>query len=255
LLSAAVVVLGLAWLSVTVASAADPDTGARSLEVGAFRHLRVAGHVEIVLVQGSREAVEVDPAVRAEGRLRVRNEPDGLTIAAEDTRPWWGFLRGPQRPVRVLVHFRTLESIAVGGAVRVTTEAMKVDDLLVQATGAANLRLEGLEATAFTVHGSGAVEAKLAGRVGRQEVRISGAGTFLGPDFVSERADVGVSGAGRVVVHATRELDASISGVGTIDYYGSPQVRERISGAGRIKRLSGDGAAEFAHVASAAVGR
>lgn len=241
LLAAVVVVLGFAWLTISVASASDTTRAQpQGLDVAPFSGLRVSGHAEVELIQGNREGVDVEPGPRSQAKLRVRNDKDELVISVEAPESSWGFFRrGSARPLRVIVHFRALDAITINGDVRVTADAIKADALLVRASGSTSVRLDGLDTPSFRFVGSGAVKGDVAGRASAQQVSISGAGSYRAPDLVSERAEVKVSGAGRVVVNATRTLDASISGAGAIDYFGNPKVRERITGAGRIKRLSG----------------
>ena len=65
---------------------------------------------------------------------------------------------------------------------------------------------------------------------------MSGAGDYRAAGLASERARIAVSGAGRVVVNATKSLDVEISGAGTVDYLGNPEVTKKVSGAGRVRR-------------------
>ncbi len=86
------------------------------------------------------------------------------------------------------------------------------------------------------MHGSGALDATVSGRVDRQTVRISGAGEYRAANLASADASVRVSGAGRVVVNAQRTLEVSLSGAGNVEYLGNPRVIEHVSGVGRVKR-------------------
>jgi hypothetical protein len=243
ILAALGVSLALAWA--VLHDERDDDasgTTAQSIDVGSFRRLEVEGRADVVLVQGDAEAVEVDAGPHSAGRLRVRARGGTVSLSATDAGSWWGgWFGGRGRTPRIVVRFRSLESVALAGAVQVAADAMRVDDLRIRASGATSLRLDGIEARSLRFAGSGAVKGRLAGRVDSQEVSISGAGDYRARDLVSARADVKVSGAGRVVVHAERELDATISGAGSIEYAGDPEVRQSVHGAGRIRRLSGGG--------------
>ncbi|HEX4884856.1 MAG TPA: head GIN domain-containing protein [Casimicrobiaceae bacterium] len=242
LLAAVVVALALAWA--VLHDGRDGGSGdrapAQSIEVGAFRGVEVDGHAEIILVQGEAEKVDVEAGSRGAARVRVRAREGTLSISAAPEGPWWrGLLGGGTgRPPLITIHFRTLESLALSGAVRVTAEAMKVPELRVRASGAASVRLDGMDAKTFRFAASGAVKGEVAGRAEQQDVSISGAGDYRAAGLVSDTADVKVSGAGRVTVNARRALDASISGAGAIDYLGHPQVRQSISGAGRIRQVT-----------------
>ena len=151
---------------------------------------------------GEREAVEVHGSPKRRGTVRIRNEDGQLAITADEDTPWWSFLTvgASARPLAITVHFRSLDTVSVAGAVKVTAASLKAPALTVRATGAASVHVDALEATDFRFHGSGAVKGEIAGRATQQEVSISGAGDYRAARLVSERADVRVSGAGRVVV-------------------------------------------------------
>lgn len=223
--------------------AAPADVGQpgteQPIDVGPFRTLKVAGRVEVVLHQGTRESVEVEPTSSGRSRIRVRADKGVLTITATDSgSSWWPFGASGSRPPRLNIHFRTLDNLEASGAVRLSADRVTATDLAVRASGAVTMRIDALQADTLRFAGSGAVKTELAGQARSQDVSISGAGVYRAAQFVTDRAEVKVSGAGRVVVHATSTLDAAISGAGAIDYHGDPQVRQRISGAGRIKRAS-----------------
>jgi hypothetical protein len=239
LLAAIVVALGLAWSQLHGGAADGERVAAQSIAVGEFRHVEVNGHADVVLVQGDAEAVDVEASPKRHARVRIRSEGGTLKISSgEDSRWWAGLPGGGARPPRITIHFRQLESLALSGALRLSADGVKATRLVVRASGAASVRMEGIDAAALRFVGSGAVKVEMAGRAAEQEVSISGAGAYRAPRLASEHAEVKVSGAGRVVVNASRSLEASISGAGAIDYHGNPQVRQRISGAGRIRQVT-----------------
>lgn len=239
LLSAALAaVFSVATLPV---QASDGHAVSQAIDTGPFRRIEVSGQAEIVLAQGDREAVVVEGSTRRHAVIRVRNEGETLRVTAgEDAggRPLFSLGSGGA-PVRITVHFRTLETLALSGNVKLSAASVKVPALVVKASGAAQVQMDALDTGSFRFAGSGAVKGEVSGRAAQQEVSISGAGQFRAGGLASERAVVRVSGAGRVVVNAARTLDAQISGAGTIDYLGSPEVRQRVSGAGRIRQVPG----------------
>jgi hypothetical protein len=67
-------------------------------------------------------------------------------------------------------------------------------------------------------------------------VVVSGAGDVRLERLVAQEAEVEVSGAGSVHVHATDSLTASVSGVGDVVYSGRPEdVQEEVSGVGEVR--------------------
>ena len=134
------------------------------------------------------------------------------------------------------MRFRTLDTIALTGNVRMNVPVLQATSMRILASGGSVLSIDDLHATSLHVAGSGALKARLAGRVDNEHVAISGAGSYLAEHLIADDATVSVSGVGDVLVHATRTLNARISGAGVIEYVGDPTVTERVSGIGRVRR-------------------
>ena len=206
--------------------------------VPAFTRIRINGTADVMLVQGTAApSVSVEATGRSLRSIDTDVRDGTLTIRGPEQRRWWSFLRGgAARTPRIVVTFNKLEAIEAAGSVTVRSDDLKVERLAISASGASTLRLSGLEARTFSIDGSGAVKAEIAGRVTEQSVSVSGACDYRAAGLASEQARIAVSGAGRVVVNATKTLDVEISGAGTVDYLGNPEVTKKVSGAGRVKR-------------------
>ncbi len=158
-------------------------------------------------------------------------------IQSSERRRWWSFIfGGGSRTPRIVVTFTNLEAIGASGTVNIRSDELKVDRLAISAFGAASIKFAGFDAKVLVIDGSGAIKADIAGRVAEQSISMSGAGDYRAAGLASERARIAVSGAGRVVVNATKSLDVEISGAGTVDYLGNPEVTKKVSGAGRVRR-------------------
>jgi hypothetical protein len=204
-----------------------------------FRRLEVSGHADVMLVQGARESVAVDATGSSQPRISARVEDGTLSVSARDARRWWNSLIGARRggaTPRITVTFKSLDAIALSGAVRLSANRVDVPQLRIVASGGSALRIDDLQARILRVGGSGALDATLAGKVVDQEISISGAGKVNADRLQSENAVVSVSGAGSIVIHAQKTLRASISGAGSVDYFGDPQVTQEVSGVGRVRR-------------------
>jgi hypothetical protein len=220
----------LAWLTLTRGGVAPVRAPAsKHLELAPFHELEVGGAADVVLVQGDREAIDVE----AEGRATVAADvaKGRLVVRSADRRRWWNRMfghDGSQSPT-ITVHLRNLDALLLTGTVKVVAPQLKTSTLRIAASGGASLTIDDLRATTLRVDGSGALKAELAGRVDDEHVSISGAGSY----------------------HAERTLRASISGAGLIEYVGDPEVTERVSGVGRVRRH--ESAMPGMRIASAAV--
>lgn len=117
--------------------------------------------------------------------------------------------------------------------IEITTPSLKSVD----ASGANNITVYGINGSDFEVDVSGAGSVNLSGEVDRFRADLSGAGSINAKDLKAKDVRVSVSGAASADVYAKDYLDASVSGVGSISYYGDPaKTRTDVSGVGSISR-------------------
>ena len=229
-------VLAAATLPFTSVQARSDVVTAEAPEVGPFNRVDIAGHAELVLVQGDREGVVIETSSRGQAKVRVRSQDGRLSIEVGESSSWLGWMGGGSREPTIIIYFKTLEALRTSGSLKITAAAIVSPALDINASGAASLRIDGLKVDSLRFSGAGAVKGEFAGTATEQDITISGAGTYRGSKLVSDTAKVSVSGAGKVSINARKNLDASISGAGAIEYFGDPVLRQRVSGAGKITR-------------------
>ena len=103
-------------------------------------------------------------------------------------------------------------------------------------SGSGEVDLKGLAQDQLKVRISGSGDVSGQGTADDLDLRISGSGSYRGPELKSKRATVGVSGSGSAVVNAGETLKANISGSGAVEYVGDPQITQNISGSGSVRR-------------------
>jgi len=203
-----------------------------------FHRLEIDGHAEVTLVQGAAEGVTVEAPSSMLRRVRTEVRDGTLFIdAAEQRRMWqWFSGRRGRRTPRITVNLREVDRIEVAGAVTVAADSLKAGELRLDLAGACSLKIRDLQATTLRLDGSGAIKADVAGKVQRQHVDLSGAGSFQASKLASDEAVIEVSGAGKAVVNAANSLVVDISGAGAVEYLGDPKVKQSISGIGKVRR-------------------
>ncbi|HJU21136.1 MAG TPA: head GIN domain-containing protein [Casimicrobiaceae bacterium] len=236
ILAAVIIAAALAWWTANRTIGAGAPAKVEHRDVGPFHALQVGGIAQVRLEQGDGESIDVEATRDA----RVKSEVvDGhLVIHAEDRTPWFShlFLRRRTPPAQITVRFRSIDAIGISGGVAIEAASLAVPALNINASGGTSLSVGDLRADTLHVRGSGALRAKLAGRVGTENVSISGAGSYAAERLIAQNATVSVSGVGNVVVHAERTLNADISGAGVIEYVGNPDVTQHVTGIGRVER-------------------
>jgi hypothetical protein len=239
LIAFAVVVLGSLAAVAAVSfsrSAASGEAIHETRELTGYHRIEINGQVNVTLVQGAGEGVIVDAPASTRVRTEVRDQT--LVVEARDQPHLWRWFAGSRggRTPRVTINVRDLDRVEAVGAVKLTAEKLTATTLQLDFAGACTLSVRDLQATTLKLEGSGATRVDIAGHVVRQDVDLSGAGSYQAAKLASEEATIGVSGAGKAVVNARNALTVDISGAGKVEYVGDPKLKQTISGIGKVSR-------------------
>jgi hypothetical protein len=220
----------------SAAAAADLQKETRSAT--RFHRIDIDGKFEVTLVQGDAEGVTVEATAAALPRIRTEVHGGALVVEGAENRSVWDWFSGRSsgRAPRVTIRLREVDRIEAAGAVTLDADSLKANELRLDLAGACTIRIRELQATTLLLDGSGAIKVSVGGKVGRQKVDLSGAGSYLAEGLVSDEAVVDVSGAGKAVVNAKNSLAIDISGAGKVEYLGDPKLKQSISGIGSISR-------------------
>jgi hypothetical protein len=229
------------WAFVTLtlsAAASAAELQQETRPATGFHRIDIDGKFEVMLVQGDAEGVTVEATAAALPRIRTEVHGGTLVVEGAQNRSVWDWFSGHSsaRSPRVTIRLRELDRIDAAGAVTLDADSLKATELRLDLAGACTIRVRELQAATLLLDGSGAIKVSVGGKVGRQKVVLSGAGSYLAEELVSDEAVVDVSGAGKAVVNAKNSLAVEISGAGKVEYLGDPKLKQSISGIGSISR-------------------
>ncbi len=183
---------------------------AEKRSVAAFEGIKVSGIFRVEAVAGREQSVEIEaddnllPLITTEVRDGV------LVIATKESI----------RPRSTLV-------------VRVSNPMIA----RIQSSGVAKISATELSGP-FELEMSGASKAELKGNVSELKVSVSGAAKIEATELQATNADIKASGACKVSVAVTGELNANASGASKIYYTGEPaNIIRNTSGASRVKQM------------------
>ncbi len=196
-------------------SAAKNEITHETRDATGFHRIEIAGMADVTLVQGTAEGVSIDAPASVRVRTEVREGT--LVIDTEDRRRTWQWFEA-------------------AGAVKLVADSLRSPNLRLDLSGACSLTVHDLQATTLRLDGSGATKIDIAGKVTRQNIDLSGAGSYQAGNLTSDEASVGVSGAGKALVNARNSLSVEISGAGKVEYFGEPKLKQTISGVGKVTR-------------------
>ena len=218
---------------VQIVSEVRPATG--------FHRIEVQGRMDVTLVQGTEEGVTVEAPAALLRRIRTEVHDGTLAIDAAQERHGWGWLSGSgtPKPARLTIKLRELDEVEAAGTVSIAAGSLKANELHLDVAGASKLQIGDLQAARLKLDGAGATKAEIRGKVARQDIDLSGAGSYDAGQLVSDDARVDVSGAGKAIVNVRKTLRVDIAGAGKVEYIGDPELRQSISGVGKVTKREG----------------
>ena len=189
--------------------------------------------------------------LRAPGQVIVTmSDHEALTIEAEDNvlpqisstvrdgvlvLQWSsGSVVCTTRSVVYRVTARELSAFSVNGSGTIEAPGLTAPRLRTSLSGSGEIRLQHLiaEELESTMSGSGTVEAS--GTATRLTLTKSGSGSFKAQSLAVRDARVSSQGSGAAAVHVSDGLNVDLSGSGSVRYVGSPHVESKVTGSGKV---------------------
>jgi hypothetical protein len=196
-----------------------------------FTGIELGGVGMLVLTQDGTESVVIEGEDNILARIRTDVSGNTLRIRGEDNV---GF--NPTKDLIYRINVSEIERVVMSGAGSVQAGDVRAESLTLESSGAGNVNIEKLTAEELKVTMSGVGNVMIGGSATRQEVTLSGMGSYQAPNLDTMEASINISGAGAASVRVSDRLNVEISGAGSVNYTGDPQVEEKISGAGSVNK-------------------
>jgi hypothetical protein len=186
---------------------------------------------ELYIKQGDTESLKIEADEDVLDKIKVKQK-DSIVYIKTDKKEYdmddWD--------VEIYLTVKTLNSIDIGGAVKLENEGtLKSSKLSIDVSGAADIELN-IEVEKLLADLSGAVNADLEGKADYVVIDMSGASKVDAEDLISRAVYLDFSGFGKADVHASEVLKVEMSGMGVVRYSGNPgRINTESSGLGVIK--------------------
>lgn len=144
-----------------------------------------------------------------------------------------------EEDLEVRIAMPAIKSMSLAGATDAEVAGIiKGREFFLDVSGAGAVEIDNMQVDNLTVDMSGAAGLKInTGTARRASLELSGVGGVDAAGLETEETSASLSGAGGAKVWATKKLDASISGAGSIKYKGTPAVSKNVSGIGSISAM------------------
>ncbi len=142
----------------------------------------------------------------------------------------------PKLPLLAEVTAGELDGVEASGAASVKVKGgTKVNRFTATTSGAADVAVEKVESSQAVANASGASHIVLAGSAASLKVDASGASQVKAEALVVEEAEVSISGASGVALHANKSVEGDVAGASRLDIHGSPARKDfSITGASQV---------------------
>jgi hypothetical protein len=221
------------WLLVSALSLAAQkeinDPNAESRDVKGFHAVKVSSGIELLLTQGSSEAVAVS-ASTTEFRDRIKTVVENGVLKIYYDHSYWKEARHKKLKAYVaVVNIDRLEASA-GASVKMES-SLKSDKLTIEVASGAVVHGQ-VEATALHIDQSSGSVMNLSGSAGQVKVEGSSGSVFRGYELLADNCEAGASSGAGVQITVNKELTAKASSGGRIRYKGDGVIRNIHTGSG-----------------------
>jgi hypothetical protein len=131
-----------------------------------------------------------------------------------------------------------LDRVEASGAANVKVSGgSKVDQFTVDASGAAQIFVDGLDTPKAVASATGASQLVLAGTASSLKLESAGASQFKAEGLKVEDAQVSISGASGATLRVSKSVAGDVSGASSLDVHGHPAANTvSTSGASRVNK-------------------
>jgi hypothetical protein len=231
----------LATLSVAAAFAQDKvinDANAEARTVSSFHGIRISQGIELIMKQGSTDAVAVSAATK-EDRDNLKTEVDNGVLKIYYDTKWYKNWNSNGRKLKAYVSFKQIDMLHGSSGSSTTIDgSMSGTNMKIELSSGAGFN-GGVEANSLTIDGGSGAIAHVSGKVQTVNIGASSGAVIHGYELVSEKCDADASSGGVIQVSVNKELSAEASSGGDIHYKGDGVITRVSTGSGGSIKKNG----------------
>lgn len=215
----------------------DPNAEVR--EVKGFKGIKVATGIQLVLTQGSTEAVAISAASQ-EDRDRIKTVVENGVLKIHYDYNFWKLMNGRiNKKLKAYVSIVTAESLdASSGATLSIDGEIKSDDLSVDASSGAIIKGK-VKANTMNVDQSSGAVIELSGEVNDLEIDGSSGSVFNSYGLLVNSCKAETSSGAVAHVTVNKEISGRASSGGVVSFKGDGAItRKSTSSGGRVAKVN-----------------
>lgn len=191
----------------------------RDVAVNSFSQLNVSGVFNVILAQGSKEAVKIEAEDNLQELVQVNGEGSTLTVSMKKD-----VNIKHSKKMNVYITFKQLKELDLKTVGNVTTTGtLNFDDLQFNNKSVGNVTLK-LSARSVNLENKSVGNLDLEGKADNAVVKNKSVGNFNAANFVVQTMDIDNNGIGNAEVNAEKNLKLKSSGLGKVKNKGAGSV-------------------------------
>ncbi len=191
----------------------------RDVAVNSFSQLNVSGVFNVILAQGSKEAVKIEAEDNLQELVQVNGEGSTLTVSMKKD-----VNIKHSKKMNVYITFKQLKGLdlkTVGNVI--STGTLNFDDLQFHNKSVGNVSLK-LSARSVNLENKSVGNLDLEGKADNAVIKNKSVGNFNAAGFVVQTMDIDNNGIGNAEVNAEKNLKLKSSGLGKVKNKGAGSV-------------------------------
>lgn len=202
-----------------------------------FNEISVSSGIDLYLAQSNAENIKISAHADLLKNVIIEKENTSLKISYKNNVSLSRLLKG--QGIKVYVNYKTLLALSASGGSDVYSQnTLKIDRLIVRASGGSDIELS-LVTKDLQVETSGGSDIKLKGSAVNMQASASGGSDIDALELIVEYAKVTASGGSDANVNINKALEASASGGSDVHYKGNASVKKTSSSkSGDVKRIN-----------------
>jgi len=227
--------VGLASAAIAAMLLAGPARAdSKPLNLADFLGLDLSSGIKAVVTPGEAFSVTAQSS-RAGDIQDLKASVEGGVLHASYDWSIWHIFDFSGRDMTLLVTMPELDSIALSGGSSLSVHSVPSDDLKIDVSGGAGVKMLAASAKRYTVNASGGATIVVSGTCYNASINASGGATVNLRDVVCADVTVAVSGGAHLSASATASAAGSVSGGADVSISGHPALAQiDASGGGKI---------------------
>ena len=195
----------------------------KDVAVQPFDELEASGVFNVLLTQGSKEAVKIEAEDNLQSLFEVRNEGKKLVVAMKKDSHF-----DSKKKMTVYVTFRNLKTMDLKMVGNLTSEGnLNFDNLSLENKSVGSVDLK-LAAQKLDIKNKSVGSLKLSGKADNAVIKSNSVGSIKASDLIVQSMDIDNDGIGGAEVNATKEIKVKESFLGKVRNVGAATIKKKV---------------------------